>query len=216
MHASFASVDATGAAAPRSVALFPVAKEGEGAAEDVLLEPGSIEHVAHPEALPHGPWGLRLHALSRAFALGGGVIFITLIAMSLLSIVGRKLFSLPVPGDFEILQMGAAVAAATFFAYCQMTDGHVRVDFFTNWLPAPLRALLDAVAALLMCAVAVLISWRTAVGAVDSYASGEASLMLGWPGWISIALIVPSFMLFALTSLYIAARRMKHVMGEAK
>ena len=214
MNASIASYDVT--ATPRGAEGLPVRPTVPADEEGIQLEPGSIEHVAHPEALPHGSWGMRLHATSRAFALAGGVLFIVLIAMSLVSIVGRKLFSAPVPGDFELLQMGAAVAAATFFAYCQMSDGHVKVDFFTAWMPARLRAFLDGLAALLMCVVALLISWRTAVGAVASFESGEASLMLGWPGWIAIALIVPSFILFALTGLYIAGRRFRHVLGEAK
>lgn len=214
MHASIASYDAT--ATPRGVEGFPVRPKAPADEEGIQLERGSIEHVAHPEALPHGPWGMRLHAATRAFALAGGSLFIVLIAMSLVSIVGRKLFSMPVPGDFELLQMGAAVAAATFFAYCQMSDGHVKVDFFTTWMPERLRAFLDGLAALLMCAVALLISWRTAIGAVSSFESGEASLMLGWPGWIAIALIVPSFILFALTGLYIAGRRFRHALGEAK
>ena len=214
MNASIASYDVT--ATPRGAEGLPVRPTVPADEEGIQLEPGSIEHVAHPEALPHGPWGMRLHATSRAFALAGGVLFLVLIAMSLVSIVGSNLFSAPDPGDFELLQMGAAVAAATFFAYCQMSDGHVKVDFFTAWMPARLRAFLDGLAALLMCVVALLISWRTAVGAVASFESGEASLMLGWPGWIAIALIVPSFILFALTGLYIAGRRCRHVLGEAK
>lgn len=158
--------------------------------------------------LRFGPFGRRLHALSKAFALAGGVLFIALIAMSLVSIVGRKLFSLPVPGDFEVLQMGAAVATASFFAYCQMTDSHLRVDFFTTWMPPRVRAALDGLAALMMATVALLLAWRTAAGALSSHASGEVSLMLGWPGWIAIALIVPSLLLFALTSGYTAVRRL--------
>lgn len=214
MQASLAGFDAgAGAARPD----HPRRVGSEASLDDgVQLEPGSIEHVAHPEELPHGPWGKRLYAASRVSALLGGTLFVVLIALSLVSIVGRKLFAAPVPGDFEILQMGAAVAAATFFAYCQMTDGHVRVDFFTNWLPRRLRALLDGVASLLMGAVALLVSWRTAVAALASYESGEASLMLGWPGWIAIALIVPGFVLFAATSLYIAGRRFRLVLGAAQ
>lgn len=179
------------------------------------LEPGSVEHVGHPEEPPHGPWGMRLLAVSKAFALTGGVVFILTIAMSMVSIVGRKLFALPVPGDMELTQMAAAVGAAMFFAYCQMSDGHVRVDFFTTWLPAPVRAALDGIAALLLCAVALLISWRTAAAAVSSMESGETSLMLGLPGWIAIALIVPSLVLLAITGLYIAARRFRQVVGGA-
>lgn len=215
MHASVASLDVTRAAMPRNVARFPD-QAAEGTEDGVFPEPGSVEHATDPEALPYGPWGMRLYAVSKAFALAGGAVFIALVGMSLISIVGRKLWSLPVPGDFEVLQMGAAVAAGTFFAYCQMADGHVRVDFFTNWIPAPVRHLLDGLAALLMSAVALLVGWRTAVGAIASFESGETSLMLGWPGWISIALIVPSFLLFALTSFYVACRRFRSVLGDSQ
>ena len=220
MHAIVVSLDAASAAGlrPAKVCGAASAEQEEGRSEDasVQLEPGSIEHVAHPEALPHGVWGRRLYAASRVSALMGGTIFMLLIGMSLVSIVGRKLFALPVPGDFEVLQMGAAVASATFFSYCQMVDGHVRVDFFTHWLPQRGRAFLDGLAALLMCAVALLVAWRTGVAAVSSHESGEASLMLGWPGWVSIALIVPAFLLFATTSLYIAGRRFRVVAGGAQ
>ena len=220
MHASVVSLNAASAAGlrPAKVCGALGAEQEGGGNEDagVLLEPGSIEHVAHPEALPHGPWGRRLYAASRVSALIGGTLFMLLVGMSLISIIGRKLFALPVPGDFEILQMGAAVASATFFSYCQMVDGHVRVDFFTHWLPLRARAFLDGLAALLMGAVALLIAWRTAVAAVSSYESGEASLMLGWPGWVPIALIVPGFLLFATTSLYIAGRRFRVVAGGAQ
>lgn len=220
MHTSVVSLDAAAAAGlrPAKVCGAGSGDGEEGGNEDagVQLEPGSIEHVTEPEALPRGPWGRRLYAASKVSALMGGTVFIVMIGMSLVSIVGRKLIAAPVPGDFEILQMGAAVASATFFSYCQMVDGHVRVDFFTHWLPARGRALLDGLAALLTGLVALLISWRTAAAAVSSYESGESSLMLGWPVWIAIALIVPSFLLFTATSFYIAGRRFRIVTGAEK
>ncbi|KAF0164236.1 MAG: hypothetical protein FD157_2190 [Rhodocyclaceae bacterium] len=173
----------------------------------IELEPGSVEHVGHPEEPPHSPLGMRLLAVSRALAYLGGTIMILLIAMSLISIVGRKLFSMPIPGDLEIMQMGAAVAAAMFFPWCQMNDAHVRVDFFTTGLPARVRAALDCIAALLLGAVMLLLSWRTTVAALASKQSGDSSVMLGLPQWIAEALIVPSLIVFALTGLYIARRR---------
>lgn len=182
----------------------------------IELEPGSVEHVGHPEEPPHSPFGQWLLAASRVLAYAGGSIFILLIAMSLVSIVGRKLFSLPVPGDLEIMQMGAAVAAAMFFPYCQMNDAHVRVDFFTSHLPARARAGLDGIAALLLGGVMLLLAWRTGAAAIASKQSGEASLMLSWPNWIAIALIVPSLILFALTGLYIARRRFRLAVRGAR
>lgn len=182
----------------------------------IELEPGSVEHVGHPEEPPHSPLGFRLLAASRSLAYLGGAIMIVLIAMSLVSIVGRKLFSMPVPGDLEIMQMGAAVAAAMFFPWCQMNDAHVRVDFFTSRLPQRARAWLDGIAAALLGLVMALLAWRTAVAALASKASGDSSLMLGLPQWLAEALIVPSLLLFSLTGFYIARRRFRLAIGGVK
>lgn len=175
----------------------------------IQLEPGSVEHVGHPEEPPHSPFGLRLLGVSRGLAYLGGTIMILLIAMSLISVVFRKLFSMPVPGDLELMQMGAAVAAAMFFPWCQINDAHVRVDFFTTRLPPRVRAALDGIAATLTGAVMLLLTWRTSVAAIASKASGGTSLMLGLPQWTAEALIVPSLFIFALTGLYIARRRFR-------
>ena len=85
-----------------------------------------------------GPVGRALLAASKAGAMIGGPIFVALVVMSIVSITGRKLFSMPVPGDVELLQICAAFASSTFFAYCHLVGGDVKVDFFTQQ-PAPGR-----------------------------------------------------------------------------
>ena len=67
-----------------------------------------------------GPFGRSLFQASRALAIFGGLTFAALVAMSLVSIVGRKPWSAPVPGDVEVLQMCSALAAASFLACCHL------------------------------------------------------------------------------------------------
>ncbi len=149
-----------------------------------------------------GPWGRALHSLSRAFAVAGGAGFIALVLMSLVSIVGRKLASTPVPGDIEIMQMGGAVAAAAMLPFCEMERQHLRVDFFTARLSARARHRLDALSHLLLAAVAAVVAWRTAAGALSLREAGESSMMLLWPVWTVVAALVPSFVLLAVAGLY--------------
>ena len=69
---------------------------------------------------PHWP-----HAADH-FALGrhsGWRDFVALVVMSIVSIVGRKLASAPVPGDVAHTAMTAAFASALFFAYCHIRNG---------------------------------------------------------------------------------------------
>jgi TRAP-type C4-dicarboxylate transport system permease small subunit len=149
-----------------------------------------------------GPLGEKLYELTRIFALAGGLGFIVLVVMSLISIVGRKLVSIPVPGDIEVMQMGTAVASAAMLAYCEMERHHLRVDFFTASVSPKTRELLDAISHLLLAVVAALVAWRTAVSAVSIKEAGETSMILAWPVWIVVAAIVPSFVLLAVAGLY--------------
>jgi TRAP-type C4-dicarboxylate transport system permease small subunit len=129
------------------------------------MEAGEGETAAVRD-MGFGPAGRALLRVTKAFAIAGGLIFVALVAMEIVSIVGRKLFSAPVPGDVEILQMCAASASATFFAYCHLTGGDVKVDFFTHNVRPYRVALLDAFGSLLVGLFGALLAWRTAAGAL--------------------------------------------------
>lgn len=158
-----------------------------------------------PDEPTPGAWGRRLHGLTKAFAVAGGIGFIGLVLMSLVSIIGRKLASAPVTGDLEIMQMGGAIAAAAMLPFCEMERHHLRVDFFTTKLNRAARQRLDALSHLLLALVAAVIAWRTAAGAVSLKEAGEASMMLMWPVWTVVAALVPSFVLLAFAGLYNSA-----------
>ena len=161
-------------------------------------------------ALPgFGRFGYRLLDCSKALALAGSFVFIGLVAMSIVSIVGRKLASAPVPGDVEILQMCAASACAAFFAYCHLIGGDVKVDFFTSRASARTVRALDAIGSLLFALVGSALAWRSLVGALAVREAGETSLILGWPVWVAQILMVPGFALMGLAGVYMAGAHLR-------
>jgi TRAP-type C4-dicarboxylate transport system permease small subunit len=167
-----------------------------------MQEPGVLDDASAQYVQSLGRWGRRLHAMTRWFAIGGGIIFIGLVAMSLVSIIGRKIAAMPVPGDIEVMQMGTAVASAAMLAFCEMERQHLRVDFFTANLPAKIRHVLDALSHLVLAVIALVIAWRTGVAALSLNEAGETSVILGWPVWAVVAGLVPSFLLLAMAGLY--------------
>ncbi|MCQ3922903.1 MAG: TRAP transporter small permease [Rhodocyclaceae bacterium] len=167
----------------------------------MMQEPGSI---AGPGA-GFGPVGLGLLAVSKWTAFAGGVVFTGLVVMSVISIVGRKIASAPVPGDVEVLQLCAAFASASFFAYTHLMRGDVKVDFFTAHLSAGKRAFLDAMGSLLLGLFGALIAWRSWVGAMMVKEAGETTAILDWPVWIGQVMMVPGFVLMALAGFYMCA-----------
>ena len=156
-----------------------------------------------------GPVGRMLLRVSRQLAIAGGLVFVALVAMSIVSITGRKLFAAPLPGDVELLQMCAAFAAASFFAYCHLVNGDVKVDFFTHGLSPPTVARLDAVGSLLVGLFGALVAWRTTAGALALREVGETSAVLAMPVWIAQMLMVPGFVLLAAAGLYMAVHLLR-------
>ena len=156
-----------------------------------------------------GPLGRSLFSSCRWLSLLGGAVFLALVAMSIVSIVGRKLFSAPVPGDVEILQMAAAFASASFFAYCHLNGGDVKVDFFTARASSKTLHRLDALGSGLVGLFGTVVTWRAFEGALSIRAAGETSMILGWPLWIAQILMVPGFVLLALAGFYMAALHLR-------
>lgn len=163
------------------------------------------EYAESPQAASAAPVRGAARMLTRAatgLAMSGGFIFCTLIAMSIVSIVGRKLFSTPVQGDVELMQMGAAVGAAAFLPLCEIHDNHIKVDALTSWMSAEARAMLDTLAHLMLTVAAGAITWRTVMAVQDAMAYGEVSTLLSVPVWQPVALLVPSFALLTLCAMY--------------
>jgi TRAP-type C4-dicarboxylate transport system permease small subunit len=136
------------------------------------------------------------------WALSGGFVFMALVAMSIVSIVGRKLFSAPIEGDMELLMMGAAVGSAAFLPACEMHDHHIKVDALTTWMSERSRAALDAMAHALLMLASGVITWRTALYTIECYENTEVSALLLVPLWQPVILLVPSFALLAAAALY--------------
>jgi TRAP-type C4-dicarboxylate transport system permease small subunit len=148
--------------------------------------------------------GRALDRASRGFALAGGALFTALTLLSLYSIGMRNLIGSPIMGDWEMVQMGCAVAIAACFPMCQMRNGHILVDFFTLRAGRKTRKRLDALGALVLAVMMALLAWRTAVGAIDAFAHNETSMLMELPTWWGYAAMVPSFVLASLAAIYVA------------
>jgi TRAP-type C4-dicarboxylate transport system permease small subunit len=155
-----------------------------------------------PVAHPTGPVGKSIEWACRTAAILAGLLFCIEILMSVGSVVGRTLFSKPVPGDYELVQLLSAMGIALCLPYCQLKKGHVFVDFFTLWAPAAVKRVLDAAAAMLLALVSFVLAWRAWDGMLEMREYGEASMVISLPIWWGYVPIVPSFLLLGVTALY--------------
>lgn len=166
----------------------------------------ALTHAPQHASLAFGPLGQVLFRLAKLSAIWGGLVFVAIVVMSIASIVGRKLWASPIQGDVEMLQMAAAFASASFFAYCHLNGGDIKVDFFTAHASPATVHRLDALGSALVGVFGLLITWRAAVGAWAMRASGETSMILGWPVWVAQVLMIPGFTLLAAAGFYMVGQ----------
>lgn len=172
-------------------------------------EPGPGSEAEGDEAAIEGrvapvlATAMRLVAgMTRVLALLGGIVLVAVMAVSVVSVIGRSLpllFSrlfpslLPhnIPGDLEIVQIGTAVAVFCFLPWCHLRHGHVVIDVFTRRWPKGLRVGLDIVANFLLMALATLILRQTWLGLLDKLRDGGSSMVLripeSWPYVVAVA-----------------------------
>jgi TRAP-type C4-dicarboxylate transport system permease small subunit len=152
------------------------------------------------------PVGRTLERLSQGLAVIGGLALTGVALMSVYSVVMRNFAGAPIQGDFELSQVGCAVAVAAFLPFTQLRNGNIFVDVFTQKASAGTKAWLDGFGALTVGIALALVAWRTGVGGLDAYRNDETTMIMGLPIWYGYLLMTPSFAVAALTAFYSAWR----------
>ena len=158
--------------------------------------------------------GEQLHRISAWFAVVGGVVLTAMVVLVVISILGRAMFSSPVPGDFEIVALGTAVAIFMFLPYCYMQKGNVAVDIFISRMPPGVQRGMDVLAATLFGLVAALFAWRSVFGLADTVRNGDISMILGFPVWVVHPFGVASFALLAVCCFFTAVETLGSAADE--
>ena len=118
--------------------------------------------------------------------------------MTTASVILRAIWSMPIPGDVEITQVGIALAISLCLPVCQLRRANILVDFFTQNCTGRTRQLLDGIGCWLLVLMYGLLAWRTATGAVSVREAGETTMILSVPMWWAYASLAPGLALAAL------------------
>ena len=80
---------------------------------------------------PNDKFGRFLYDLAYILAILGGIILVIVILINFISILSRIIFLNPLVGDFELVEIGSAIAISSFLPLCHLKKGNVIVDFIT-------------------------------------------------------------------------------------
>ncbi|WP_424981336.1 TRAP transporter small permease [Maritalea sp. S77] len=143
-----------------------------------------------------------------ALALVGGFVLALVVLINVLATVMNAI-GIGFAGDFELTEMGVAVAAFCFLPLCQRDGAHVAADIFTQKLAQPARSFLQHVATFISLLIALLLLWRMSFGLIDQWRYGYQTAILQLPHWAAFVPILFSLFLWScvallqLTSLFV-------------
>lgn len=143
-----------------------------------------------------------LGKLAGLCAILAGALLTVITLMTCVSVLGRNTTGTTLVGDFELTGVAAGAAIALFLPWCQLKRGNIIVDFFTSRASARTNAALDRIGALVLGLCMALLTWRTVLGGLSAWNTQSASMMLGFPEWITYTFMVPPLTLTAVIALW--------------
>ena len=124
------------------------------------------------------------------------------------------MFSSPILGDFELVEIACAVAIGSFLPLCHLKNGNVIVDFITAKLSKNKINLLDSISSLIFAVVALFFSSRMILGARDMYIYQEETMLLAFPIWLPFLPVIASFFLLTICCLYTFIIKINLIIGK--
>ena len=123
-----------------------------------------------------------------------------MVGVNMVSIIG-SVFGKPFPGDFELTEMGVAVAVFTFLPYCQLVGANVSADIFTSGASRRTIAFFTLLGSLVALGFACLLIWRMYFGMLDQKEYDYTTTILQIPHWIAFIPILVSLALLAVAAI---------------
>lgn len=175
-----------------------------------------------------GRW---LDVLVQGFALVGGIILAGMAGVTVVSVSGRALGPLglsPVTGDFELVQLGCAIAVFSFLPICQLRRGNVTVDILSERFGPRGHAVLGLIGNVALTLCAWVIALQLARGFGEKFPYGSPSLRQAFglgtppffpettyelqiPVWVPFGLALVGATLLAIVCLYTVWRSLNWV-----
>jgi TRAP-type C4-dicarboxylate transport system permease small subunit len=145
-----------------------------------------------------GLLGLARNAIA-GWALFGGLVLSLVVLINVVSVVGGVVWK-PFPGDFEMTEIGVAVAAFAFLPYCQLAGANVTADIFTSGASDRTLGLFGVLASLVALGFSLLLLSRMYYGMLDQKAYHYTTAILQFPHWVAFIPILVSLALLAVAA----------------
>lgn len=120
----------------------------------------------------------------------GGIVILLMVTLTVVNVLGRWLFNLPISGYIDWIEQSMAFFAFLGLAYCQRLGAHIRMDIVIGNIHGRARWLAEFASTFLMLCVTLVLVYGSALHAWRAFVIGDSSMDIGLPTWPA-KLIVP-------------------------
>jgi TRAP-type C4-dicarboxylate transport system permease small subunit len=152
-------------------------KKGQGHLEHEVDDFSPREKVPVPP-----PQGV-IERLERALAIFSkwstivaGIALMLMLGVSIVDVVGNKVFNHPLRGTSEYVSFLAVITIAFAVAYSLIEKAHVQIDVFTDKLPGRLKASVELFIMLASLGLFVLLGWSSIKYGIELFRSNTLSM----------------------------------------
>lgn len=131
-----------------------------------------------------------IYRLANWTAIVGGIVLVAVTLMVVASVTGRALLGVglgPIPGDFELVEVGIGVAIFFFLPWCYLRGGHATVDLLYMHMPGWFKRTVDTLSDVAMLAVWLVLTWKLGEGLLEKKEYMETTFILQMPLWWAYA-----------------------------
>lgn len=138
-------------------------------------------------------------------------VMLAMIALTVVDVVGRYVFQVPVPGSFEITELLVALVIFAGLPAVSKDETHITVDLVTSVLRGRTRIVQLVAANAVAGVIAAVVAWFMLLKAADVTAQREVTAYLQFP--LGPAAYFMSFSC-ALTAAILFANAWRHARGD--
>ena len=118
---------------------------------------------------------------SKWFNYIGYAACMLMLCLSVIDIVGSKIFRWPLPGSIDTISLIAVLIAVFPLASTELVGGHVRLDLGLIFLTPRMRKICQALANILSLVLVVLLIYSSMKYGIKLLVTGEASMTVAIP-----------------------------------
>ena len=122
-----------------------------------------------------------IHRITYVFCLISSFAILFMMLLTSADVIGRTLFSRPIPGTFELSQYMLAVAILLSIAHAQQTKQHINVDFFTCRMSRKSRVAFNVFFTIIALGFFILLIWQGISESIFAMEVGKSSDILKIP-----------------------------------